>query len=71
MDCALQRVLLGADFAAPIVFITGHAGEGRARSGLKIRSGPFCQAFQRRGVAPAALVGMGPKVSTASRRWTV
>jgi len=37
----LQRVLLGADFEAPIVFITGHAGQVERESGLRLGAAAF------------------------------
>jgi FixJ family two-component response regulator len=37
----LQRVLLGADFAGPIIFITGHAGQVERDAGLRLGAAAF------------------------------
>ena len=64
----LQRVLLGADFAAPIVFITGHAGRAEREAGLRLGAVDFlAKPFSDEALLRAVRAGMGPKASTASR----
>lgn len=62
----LQRVLLGADFAAPIVFITGHAAQAERDSGLRLGAVAFlAKPFSDEALLRAVRDGMARQPDTA------
>ena len=62
----LQRVLLGADFAAPIVFITGHAGKVERDTGLRLGASAFLtKPFSDEALLRAVRDGMARQPNTA------
>jgi FixJ family two-component response regulator len=63
---SLQRVLLGADFAAPIVFITGHAGKAERDAGLRLGAADFlAKPFSDEALLRAVRNGMARKTTAA------
>jgi len=62
----LQRVLLGADFEAPIVFITGHAGQAERDAGLRLGAAAFlAKPFSETALLEAVRDGMTRQSKTA------
>jgi len=62
----LQRVLLGAEFTGPIIFITGHAGQVERDAGLRLGAAAFlAKPFGDEELLRAVREGMARQPNTA------
>jgi FixJ family two-component response regulator len=64
----LQRVVLGADFAGPIIFITGHANKAERDAGLKLGAAAFlAKPFSDEALLRAVRDGIVREPNTANK----
>jgi two-component system, LuxR family, response regulator FixJ len=67
----LQRVLLGAECAAPIIFITGRAGQAERDAALRLGAAAFlAKPFSDEGLLRAVRDGMARQPNTAIGNWS-